>query len=194
MVIEEPLDVIQIICYRVPYLQLSKIVKLLFVYRYLFFGWTFCCRCGTVPKIAIVSKEVGKMLTIVTRILVGHKIIFFFLFHWCQRSLWHTPDRYRVSHLPFSTGKPVLRIRIRIHRIHMFLGLLDPDPLVRGMDPDPDPSVIKQSFLLFCDFFLTFYFLPSLSKFSKKNLHFYSFVTSFWLFVFEKLSKSTFKK
>jgi hypothetical protein len=46
--------------------------------------------------------------------------------------------------------KAVLRIRIRIHRIHMFLGLLDPDPLVRGMDPDsdpppdPDPSVIKQ--------------------------------------------------
>jgi hypothetical protein len=35
---------------------------------------------------------------------------------------------------------PVLRIRI--HRIHMFLGLLDPDPdpLVRGMDPDPDPE------------------------------------------------------
>jgi hypothetical protein len=35
-----------------------------------------------------------------------------------------------------------------IHRIHMFLGLLDPDPdsLVRGMDldPDPDPSIIKQ--------------------------------------------------
>ncbi len=27
--------------------------------------------------------------------------------------------------------------RIRIHRIHMFLGLLDPDPSVRGMDPDP---------------------------------------------------------
>jgi hypothetical protein len=28
----------------------------------------------------------------------------------------------------------------------MFLGLLDPDPLVRGMDPDPDPdsSIIKQ--------------------------------------------------
>jgi hypothetical protein len=40
------------------------------------------------------------------------------------------------------------RIRIQIHRIHMFLGLPDPDPLVRGMDPDPtpdpDPSVIKQ--------------------------------------------------
>ncbi len=29
-------------------------------------------------------------------------------------------------------------------RIRMFLGLLDPDPLVRGMDPDPDPSVIMQ--------------------------------------------------
>ncbi len=43
-------------------------------------------------------------------------------------------------------------LRIRIRRIHMFLGLLDwdPDPLVRGMDPDPDPasdpdpSIIKQ--------------------------------------------------
>ncbi len=36
-----------------------------------------------------------------------------------------------------------IRIRIRIHRIHMFLGLLD-DPLVRGMDPDPDPFIIMQ--------------------------------------------------
>jgi hypothetical protein len=27
----------------------------------------------------------------------------------------------------------------------MFLGLLDPDPLVRGMDPDPDPSITKQN-------------------------------------------------
>jgi hypothetical protein len=36
--------------------------------------------------------------------------------------------------------------RIRIHRIHMFLGLPDPDPLVKGMDPNPapDPSNIKQ--------------------------------------------------
>ncbi len=34
--------------------------------------------------------------------------------------------------------------RIRIHRIHMFSGLPDPDPLVRGMDPDPDPSIIMQ--------------------------------------------------
>ncbi len=31
---------------------------------------------------------------------------------------------------------PVLRIRIRIHRIHMFLGLPYPDT-VRGVDPDP---------------------------------------------------------
>jgi hypothetical protein len=41
----------------------------------------------------------------------------------------------------------VFRIRIRIH---LFFGLLDPDPLVRGMDPDsaldsdPDPSIIMQ--------------------------------------------------
>ncbi len=31
---------------------------------------------------------------------------------------------------------------IRIRRIHMFLGLLDPDPLVRGTDADP--SIIRQ--------------------------------------------------
>jgi hypothetical protein len=41
--------------------------------------------------------------------------------------------------------KAVLRIRIRIRicQIRMILGLLDPDPdpLVRGMDPDP--SIIK---------------------------------------------------
>ncbi len=34
---------------------------------------------------------------------------------------------------------------IRIHPIHVFLGLLDPDPdpdpLVRGMIPDPDPDL-----------------------------------------------------
>jgi hypothetical protein len=34
-------------------------------------------------------------------------------------------------------------LRIRIHRIHVFLGLQDPDPdpLVRCMDPDPDPAL-----------------------------------------------------
>jgi hypothetical protein len=37
--------------------------------------------------------------------------------------------------------KAVLGIRIR--RIRMFLGLLDPDPLVGGMDPDPDPSLFS---------------------------------------------------
>jgi hypothetical protein len=36
--------------------------------------------------------------------------------------------------------KAVFRIRIRIHRINVFLGL--PDPLVRGMDPDS--SIIEQ--------------------------------------------------
>ncbi len=35
-------------------------------------------------------------------------------------------------------------LRIRIHQIHMFLGLPDPDPLVRGMEPDPDPPIIMQ--------------------------------------------------
>ena len=38
----------------------------------------------------------------------------------------------------------VLRIRIQIHRIRMFLGLPDPDPFVQGTDPAPDSSIIKQ--------------------------------------------------
>ncbi len=41
----------------------------------------------------------------------------------------------------------VFRLRIRI-RINVFFGLQDPDPLVRGMDPDPaldsEPSIIMQ--------------------------------------------------
>jgi hypothetical protein len=53
-----------------------------------------------------------------------------------------------------------------------FLGFPDPDPLVRGTDPDP--SVIKQYF--------------------KKNLHFYCFVTSYRLFIFEEWCNCTFKK
>jgi hypothetical protein len=41
--------------------------------------------------------------------------------------------------------KAVLRIRIRIHRSHMFFGLPDPDtdPLVRGVDPDPSITQAK---------------------------------------------------
>ncbi len=35
-------------------------------------------------------------------------------------------------------------LRIRVHRVRMFMGLLDPDPLVRGMDSDPNPSIVKQ--------------------------------------------------
>jgi hypothetical protein len=50
----------------------------------------------------------------------------------------------RSQNIPCAT--PVFRIRI--HRVHMFLGLMD-----------PDPSIIKKN--------------------SKKNLDFYSFVTSF---------------
>jgi hypothetical protein len=47
-------------------------------------------------------------------------------------------------------NRPVFRIRIHRIRIHVFFGLRDPDPdpLVRGMDPDPaldpDPFFIMQ--------------------------------------------------
>jgi hypothetical protein len=55
--------------------------------------------------------------------------------------LW--PKKFNMYIIGGVVLTAVLRIRIRIH---VFLGLLDPDPdpLVRGMDPDLDPSNIKQ--------------------------------------------------
>ncbi len=49
----------------------------------------------------------------------------------------------RLQLILFSKAVLRIRIRIRIHRIHVFLGLLDPDPdpLVTGMDPAPDPAL-----------------------------------------------------
>ncbi len=63
---------------------------------------------------------------------------------------------------------------LRIRRIRLFLGLPNTDPLVRGTDPEPDPSIIKKN--------------------SKKNLDSYCFVISLWLFIFDKWCKCTFKK
>jgi hypothetical protein len=57
-------------------------------------------------------------------------------------------SRRLLLHSPVLDFKAVLRIRIR--RIRMFLNLPDPnpDPLVQGTDPAPDPapdfSIIKQ--------------------------------------------------
>ncbi len=70
----------------------------------------------------------------------------------------------------------------RIHRIPMFLGLPDPDPLVSGMDPDPDPSIILLSSFYHQAIierkpFGTLYLIAGLS---------YYFVTSFGFFIFEK--------
>jgi hypothetical protein len=60
--------------------------------------------------------------------------------------LW--PQKFNMYIIGGVVLIAVLRIRIRIHRIHVFWGLLDPDPLVRVMNPDPDPvlnpSNIKQ--------------------------------------------------
>ncbi len=77
----------------------------------------------------------------------------FFLVAFLLGPTYHPPsvaEMATITHLlgPFPLFLSVLPpvLRIRIHRIHMFLGLHDPDPLVRGMDPDPDPdpSIIMQ--------------------------------------------------
>ncbi len=58
---------------------------------------------------------------------------------------WVTPGVFRAmlrSPNPIHGQlQAVLGIRIRICRIRMFLGLPDLDPLVWGLDPDPDPSL-----------------------------------------------------
>ncbi len=83
---------------------------------------------------------------------------------------------------------PVLRIRIRIHRIHVFLGLLDPDPFVRGMDPYPDPSSFSKKIvrktLIPTVLWLLFDFLPLKNNVkvpSKSNMQKNFFYTSFLL-------------
>ncbi len=53
-----------------------------------------------------------------------------------EQEQWH---RYFLQYIYLSAV-----LRTRIHRIHMFLSLLDPDPYVRGLDPDPDPSIMEQ--------------------------------------------------
>ncbi len=54
--------------------------------------------------------------------------------------------------------KAVLRIRIRIRRICMFLGLLDPAPKSGSGSFYQHAKIVDSWFLLFCDFFLTFIF------------------------------------
>jgi hypothetical protein len=56
------------------------------------------------------------------------------------------PRTYCVAQVPLRTQRGYLLavLRIRIQRIHMFLCHPDPDPLVRGMDPAPDPSIVMQ--------------------------------------------------
>ncbi len=54
----------------------------------------------------------------------------------------HALRRRAQDHTRGNYTQVRVLIVFRIHRIHMFLGLPDPDSLVRGMDPDP--SVIKQ--------------------------------------------------
>jgi hypothetical protein len=47
--------------------------------------------------------------------------------------------------LPISIPDPGVKKAPDPDPQHRFLGLPDPDPLVRGMDYDPDPSIIKQN-------------------------------------------------
>jgi len=64
--------------------------------------------------------------------------------HWLADKGAEPEEKRNTLRAIETKKKPVFRIQIRIH---MFLGLPDPDPLVRSTDPDPaqDPSIIKQN-------------------------------------------------
>jgi hypothetical protein len=59
------------------------------------------------------------------------------------RSLKPGGEKTRTLAFPVETYQ-VTVLSIRIRRIRMFSGLLDPDPVVRGMDRDPSSSIVKQ--------------------------------------------------
>ena len=60
------------------------------------------------------------------------------------------PQHWLHSIFMFCDFLPVLqiRIRIRVHRIYMFLGLLDPDSSVRGISNKEKKTFLKIRFLL----------------------------------------------
>jgi hypothetical protein len=88
-----------------------------------------------------------------------------------------------------GTSKKLAKQAVLRIRIHMFLGLLDPDPSARGMDPDPDPpdphvfgpprsGSISQRYGSYGSGSGSESFYHQAKK-SKKNLDSYYFVTSF---------------
>ncbi len=91
--------------------------------------------------------------------------VFLFVHHAVSNSMLRVSKKCLYGYFPICIHSryfdAVLRIVNRI-LIPMFLG--HPDPLIWGSDPDS--SIIKQN--------------------SKKNLDSYCFVTSLWLFIFEK--------
>jgi hypothetical protein len=70
----------------------------------------------------------------------------------------------------------VLRIRIPINRIHIFLDLPDPDPLVTGIHPDPAPDPDRSVFMHNIKKHIDSYFFP------------------LFHFLYDKLYKCTFQK
>jgi hypothetical protein len=83
------------------------------------------------PRMFIV--QLPKKSTSITKIILLKYISYFYLLNWAIR--WATV----VSSVPDPNPDP---------RDPRVFGLPDPDPLVRGMDPDPaldpDPSIIMQ--------------------------------------------------
>jgi hypothetical protein len=55
------------------------------------------------------------------------------------------PVSVKTFFLSSNISAVLTMLRIRIRRNHMFLGLPNPNQLVKDTDPAPDPSIIKQN-------------------------------------------------
>ncbi len=72
-------------------------------------------------------------------------IVLLTLIQWRHSIIVHKLSiRVAIFLIRYGTGTINSVLRIRIRRTHMFLGLPDSNPLVRG--PEPDPSIIEQKY------------------------------------------------
>ncbi len=109
----------------------------------------FACTCRSIILLPL-SRQVYLFATLKKKIF-RPKSMYTYLIHFlpaffvCVNSSWAWTILRKengVDSLQCALQARGAVLRFRIRRIHMFLGLPDPDPLVR--DTDPDPSIIKQ--------------------------------------------------
>ncbi len=87
------------------------------------------------------SKTIYFFVFVLKKLGSGSRLQVIYSWSTCSPKIPDPQDSYRNS---IACHNLSLDAVLRIRRIHIIFGLPDPVPLVRDMDPDPDPSIIKQ--------------------------------------------------